>query len=346
MQVIKVDESNRQAYADYVASHPLARFGHDLEWADVLRKTYGVGIEHFMIFEHGRVAGVCPLFLGRPLTGGRHYQTSLFPSYFGPLFDDVKVYEVMMNYIKDTARDADFAEVLSPFALPEDHSGRVFKEEIDLTFRLNLKRGLNEIFGDFCRDYKRIIRKAYDPQEMQIVVDQTGEHLNDFYKLYVEIYAGKHGFVPHVRTLFRNFVERFPVGAARIYLCKVGGRFTGGMFTIWMHNEVYYAWSAVRADHIRHPAHFLIWQIVQDAAAQGYAWFNMGEAPVNHSGLIRFKREWGAEIVSPVRYFVAGRVAHPTPRLFDRAAWIKDIISRLPGGFVSTFISPAIRFFL
>jgi hypothetical protein len=56
---------------------------------------------------------------------------------------------------------------------------------------------------------------------MELLVDTDGRHLDAFHKLYVGIYAGKHGFIPHGKRLFRAIFRHFPSGAARVYLAKV-----------------------------------------------------------------------------------------------------------------------------
>jgi len=347
IQVVKVNEELAERYSAYLAEKPDARFGHDLEWAQVLRDTYGVVSEHLIALENDQVVGICPLFLCKPITGGAHYQTSLFPSNFGPLYDSDQVLDAILKAVKEKTSNLQYTEILAPIALTEASPEHLpFSENLDYTFRLALQGGADKVFDGFCRDYKRILRKPINPQEMELIVDVDGKLINEFYKLYVDVYAHKHGFIPHTKKLFKNLFARNQKGIARIYLVKINGEFTGGMFTMWAHNEVYYAWSAVKPDSARHPTHFLIWKIIQDGIAEGYDWFNMGESPRHHDGLNRFKKEWGTEVVEPVRYFIPGKILSPNTRLYDRVSWTKKIITRLPAGIITSFISPAIRFFL
>jgi hypothetical protein len=102
----------------------------------------------------------------------------------------------------------------------------------------------------------------------------------------------------------------------------------------------------VEPDNEYQPAHNMIWQIIQDAAAEGYEWFNMGEAPKAHESLILFKQGWGTVTVEPSRYYIPGNTKLPSPRLFDRVSWAKKIISRMPAWMITTFLSPAIRYFM
>lgn len=345
--VSTLNEEMFDSYSTYLAGKPEARFGHDLEWAMALRDTYGVALQHRVALEDSNVVGVCPLFLCRPVFGGPHCTTSPFPSYFGPIYDSDQVLNALLQDIRRKTSDLEFTEIIAPAALPAADAGCLpYVQRLDYTYRLSLDAGMNDIFNGLSRDYRRILRKTEKLKGMELIVDAKGDLLDPFYQLYVGVYGNKHGFIPHVKELFKNIFARYPGGAARIYLAKIDGRYRGGVFTFWTHGEVYYAWSAVLPDRVHHPTHFLIWKIVQDAAAQGYNWFNMGESARDHEGLNHFKQGWGAEVSEPCRYFIPGRIGSPTVRLFDRISWARKVISRLPAGVITNFLSPAIRYFL
>ena len=209
IQVVKVNEELAERYSAYLAEKPDARFGHDLEWAQVLRDTYGVVSEHLIALENDQVVGICPLFLCKPITGGAHYQTSLFPSNFGPLYDSDQVLDAILKAVKEKTSNLQYTEILAPIALTEASPEHLpFSENLDYTFRLALQGGADKVFDGFCRDYKRILRKPINPQEMELIVDVDGKLINEFYKLYVDVYAHKHGFIPHTKKLFKNL---FPV---------------------------------------------------------------------------------------------------------------------------------------
>lgn len=347
IRVVTLDESLHDRYASYVDGRLDSRFGHDLPWARTLRDAYGVETRHLVALEGERVVGVCPFFLCKPFIGGAHYVTNPFPTYCGPLYDSDNVLSALLDEVKARTAEVHHAEALTPIALPAEGSASLpFVDKLDYTHVIDLTKGIDAVFDSLSRDNKRILRKTDALDDMELLVDTDGSHLDAFHKLYVSIYAGKHGFIPHGKWLFRAIFRHFPPGAARVYLAKVKGRYVGAMFTFWTHHEVYYGWSAVLPDSIHHPTHFLLWRIIQDAAAEGYRWFNMGEAAREHHGLNHFKRGWGTQALEPRRYFIPGHLTEPTPRLFDRVNWTRKVIARLPAFVVNTFLSPVIRFFL
>ena len=347
VEVVKLNEELRNSYTSYLAGQDDARFGHDLAWGMVLHATYGVGTEHLVALDNDRVVGVCPFFLSKPLIGGAHYVTNPFPTYCGPLADSDEVLNALLQVVAERTSSVDHAEVLTPASLLNVEASLLpFQENPDYTFKLDLGVGMDVIHKKLRTNFKRILKKSAKLPGMEVLVDTDGHLVDEFYKAYVNIYGHKHGFIPHVKSLFKNIFGSFPNGDARLYIAHINGKCFGGIFTFWSHKEVYYAWSAVEPDNEYQPAHSVIWQIIQDAAAEGYDWFNMGEAPRAHESLIRFKQGWGTEMSEPMRYFIPGKTKEPSPRLFDRVVWAKKIIASLPSGVITTFLSPAIRYFL
>ncbi|HEU0297399.1 MAG TPA: GNAT family N-acetyltransferase [Anaerolineales bacterium] len=345
INVITVHDGLHEKYSAYVAGKPEARFGHDLEWAMVLRDTYGASIQHLIALEDEKVVGISPLFLCKPIMGGAHYQTSLFPSYFGPLYDSQLALDAILDAIISLTSTLQYAEIVSPTPLPEDKR-LPYLEQLDFTYRLPLKDTLEKIYANFRRNYRRILRDPKFHEAVDLIVDPDGKMVGEFHRLYAHLYARKHGFIPHVEKLFRNIFSRYPNGTARIYLAKRHGKTIGGIFTFWKYGEVYCGWSAMDLSTTYYPMHFLIWKIIQDAVAEGYRWFNHGESPRENESLKLFKQGWGMEPHDTYRYFIPGQLAEPNVRLFDRFSWTKKIISFLPAQITSRFVSPLIRYVL
>lgn len=345
INVVTVSEETYERYAAYVASHPQARFGHDLEWARTLRDTYGAGIEHLIALDGEKAVGICPLFLCNPLWGGSHYQTSLFPSFFGPLYDSEQVLDKILETIISKTSTLQYAEILSPVPLPADKR-LPYLEQLDFTYRLSLDDTPEHIFGNFRRNYKRILRNPKFHEEVDLIVDGDGKLAKEFYRLYADLYARRHGFIPHVEELFHNIFAYYKNGTARIYMARHNDKYIGGIFTFWKYGEIYCGWSALDQSTEYLPTHFLIWRIMQDGIAQGYHWFNHGEAPRDNESLKLFKQGWNMKASDTYRYFIPGKLSKPNIRLYDRYSWTKKIITYLPAQITSSFLSPLIRFFL
>jgi hypothetical protein len=345
IRVEPISEELYDCYTAYIAGKPQARFGHDLEWALALRDTYGLSMEHLLAFEGAKVVGVCPLFLCKPIYGGPHYTTSPFPSYFGPIYDSGQALEAILEAIVSKTSTLQYTEIVSPLPLPADQR-LPYWEQLDYTYRLSLDDSPEHIFGGFRRNYRRILKDPKFYEEVDLIVDTDGGLVKEFHRLYANLYARKHGFIPHVERLFHNIYAHYRNGTARIYLARHNRKYIGGIFTFWKYGEIYCGWSALDLNTEYLPMHFLIWKIIQDGIAQGYRWFNHGESPRDNENLKLFKMGWAMEASDTYRYFVPGRLARPNVRLYDRFSWTKKAISYLPARVTSSFLSPLIRFFL
>jgi lipid II:glycine glycyltransferase (peptidoglycan interpeptide bridge formation enzyme) len=239
----------------------------------------------------------------------------------------------------------EYTELLCPAKLPDDPRLPYF-EQLDYNYRLPLNDTAENIFGNFRRNYKRILRDPKLHDSLELVVDSDGALVKDFYRLYADLYARKHGFIPHVEKLFRSIYAYYPNGKSRIYMARHNGKFIGGIFTFGVHDEIYCGWSAQDLSTEYNPMHFLIWSIIQDGVARKYSWFNHGESPRENENLKLFKQGWNMQPSDTYRYFVPGQLTQPNVRLYDRFSWTKKIISNLPSPLTSTFISPLIRFVL
>jgi len=343
INVITLNDELYNKYSAYVASKSGARFGHDIEWARVFHDTYGGSIRHLVALDNEKVVGICPFFLGKPIWGGAHYLTSLFPSYFGPLYDSQQALDRILDAIVEATSVSQYSEIISPVPLPEDER-LPYLEKLDFTYRLPLNNSTEQIFANFRRNYRRILRDPQSHGEFDIYVDSEGNLVKEFYKLYASLYARKHGVIPHVEKLFNNIYTQYRDGTARIYMAMHNDKYIGGIFTFWRYGEVYCGWSALDLNAVHSPMHFLIWKIIQDGVAQGYQWFNHGESPRDNERLKLFKQGWGMEPKDTYRYFVPGKISEPVVRAFDRFSWTKKIISIVPPRITSTFISPLIRY--
>jgi hypothetical protein len=345
IEVVTLNADLHERYSAYLADKPQARFGHDLEWALVLQDTYGASIEHLVALDGDKIVGVCPLFLCKPLFGSPHYQTSLFPSYFGPLYDSEPVLAKLLDALVSKTSTVEYAEILTSEPLPANNR-LPYVEQLDYTYKLPLNDTPEKIYKNFRRNYKRILRDPKFHEDVDIIVDTDGSQVRDFYRLYVHLYARKHGFIPHVEKLYRNIYAYYPHGSIRTYLARHNDRIIGGIFTFWTHNEVYCGWSAQDVNTPYLPMHFLIWKIIQDAIVEGYDWFDHGEAPRDNESLKLFKHGWNMEPSDTYRYFVPGQLAEPNVRLYDRFSWTKKVITYLPDQVTISFLAPLIRFFL
>jgi CelD/BcsL family acetyltransferase involved in cellulose biosynthesis len=341
----------RADYMRFVSQHPQACYGHDLGWADVLQKTYGFRPEHLVACDADRVVGVLPLFFSRSLIYGRHYTTSPFLSYFGPLYESGDVLDALLRAAKERTTSVSYTRLVTGDPLPVPLATyQLHPKNYDLIFLLPLDADPARVFGNLSENVRRNIRKAQKQGAVEVVTGHDGVWLEEFYQLYVSIYASKHGLVPHPKSFFHNLFRYLAPGTIRIYLARYKGRFIAAILTIWAYGEIHYAWSA--ADPVfkkTQPITLPIWQAIHDGCTEGYRLFNMGAVPKLHEGLAEFKRRWCTDIREAHSYFLLGRANAPPAQydhFYDGFHWPKKLISSLPPPVTTRLLSPLLRFLL
>jgi lipid II:glycine glycyltransferase (peptidoglycan interpeptide bridge formation enzyme) len=86
-----------------------------------------------------------------------------------------------------------------------------------------------------------------------------------------------------------------PTGGVQVLLAEAEGRPIGGMVLIASGAIVRYAYGASDEQYLHlAPNNLLMWEAIAWAAANGYRYFDMGRTARDNSGLMEFKRGWGA----------------------------------------------------
>lgn len=332
-------------YREFLARSPAARFSHELGWARALTDTYGLPCEHVLARQDGRIVGALPLFTSRSLVVGRHLTSCPFPSYAPPLFDSVEALGALVGAVARRAGSLPYAHLacgdpLSEAVLPVE----LLRRSDDLTFRLPLEADPASVLARLSKNIRRDARMA-EKAGVSVAAAPEGSASEEFYRLYATVYARKHGMPPHPRSLFRNLARHLGPSAARVHLARVDGRCLAAILTLRANGEVYYAWSAADpTERDLQPTTLLLFRIIEEACAEGQRVFNMGEAPKAHDALVHFKSRWCPDVREANSYYLLGTATAPPPHFFGGFGWQKKIISRLPIGLTTRFLSPLLRF--
>ncbi|MBO0824290.1 MAG: GNAT family N-acetyltransferase [Actinobacteria bacterium] len=152
----------------------------------------------------------------------------------------------------------------------------------------------------------RAARKAR--REGLTVRDAANEaDLADWYRLYLDANR-RLGLPSRPYRLFQAAWAHLRLGGF-LRLLLVYHRQSGhdvmlaGSMLLMLGETVFAAFIAGRKDAQRvRPNDLLQWQAMQDAAAAGYRWYDLGEVEPGNDGLARFKAKWGTEMRTLTRY--------------------------------------------
>ena len=164
---------------------------------------------------------------------------------------------------------------------------KYFHHQVDLT------PDLGKLYDRFQKSsIQRKIRRA--TREGLTYQDGSTEFLLDsFYRLFL-LTRQRHRLPPQPRKWFLHLMDCFGE-ALRIRLALKDGRPIAGIITLRYKDTLVYKYGGSDARfHSLGGMHLLYWRSIQEAKGDGLRLFDLGRSEENQTGLITFKRRWGA----------------------------------------------------
>jgi FemAB-related protein (PEP-CTERM system-associated) len=176
-------------------------------------------------------------------------------------------------------------------------------------WRLALEAGEDAIWSSLPKPVQRQVRKS---RKMGVTIRfaSTREDMSLYHCLHVGTRTGKHGMPAQPVKFFQALWDQFSGdGSMRVVFAEYEGAAIAGMVLFAAGDTVRYAYGASeeRFLHLA-PNNLLMWESIAWAAANGFRFFDMGRTARDNTGLMEFKRKWGAT-EDPLTYFYSPRVA-------------------------------------
>jgi hypothetical protein len=303
-------------------------FFHTSAWARVLKAAYSYRPRYCYHRQAGRLVFLMPLMEVLSPATGRRGVSLPFTDQCGPWVTDKEA-------LSEAVRDV--------IAFGEDHSWRYVEWRDSLYFSgeplvwreyamhdLNLHGSEEDIFRGLEKSNQRNIRKALR-SGIKIRVDPSWDSLKSFYRLNCQT-RKRQGIPPQPFRFFRNVFEHIlQKDLGTIISARHEGRtIAASLFFHFGTKAVYkYGASDLRFWATR-PNNLILWEAIRFYRSAGCRVLNLGRTAPQHSGLLRFKRSWGAH-ESTVRYYRYNL----SKRTFDAGQirdypWLAVVISGLP----------------
>lgn len=304
MKIRFYQETDRQAWDEYVLRHPHGTFFHVTGWKRVVEKSFGhrsfylvaekgennSAVKHVSGSDtNGSILGVFPLFTIKSFVFGRSMISLPFAPYGGILADNQEVEKSL--YLEALAltkkENLDYLEVRNGNNSLPDLSEKdlyyTFKKEILTTEDENLKA--------IPRKSRRMVRLGIKNDLESSWGDE--ELLNEFYNLFAFSY---HDFgtpvfsKSYLKRLLKEFGEY-----CRILIIKKDGHPLSGVLSFFFKDEVIpYYFGAYPASREYAANDFLYWKLMVTAMERGCTSFDFGRSKKD-TGPFRFKKHWGFE---------------------------------------------------
>jgi predicted glycosyltransferase/CelD/BcsL family acetyltransferase involved in cellulose biosynthesis len=323
-----------------VSKHPRASLFHSSPWLKALNRTYGYPVVGYTTSAPGAELENAMVFCRvESWVTGRRLVSLPFSDHCEPLIDRQEDLQALAASLEEETRREKWRYVevrpLKPIEIVTSlHSATLCYN----FFELDLRPDLETIFRSLHKDsIQRKIRRA-QREKLSYEEGNDDSLLDDFYRLLM-MTRRRHRLPPQPRKWFENLVNCFG-DALKIRIARKDGRAVAAMLTISHKDTLVYKYGASDSRyHNLGSMHLLYWTSIQEARASGLRFFDLGRTDADQTGLITFKKRWGAKesLLKYSRYSLSKDSSH----MFDvstskqERSVAREVLSHLPDGLTS-----------
>lgn len=331
MKIRTIDPSIYPDWNDFIKTNFDPDIFHSKEWCRVLKSTYNFTPHYFLALNDSQPAAIIPLMEIRSIIKGKRAVCLPFSDFCHPLrisdFDLELARKEIINfgYIKKWRyiefRSFPFTKNIYPFELYYTH-------DIDLTL------SVNKLWNNLKDNNRRNLKKARR-LGLNVRFENSWQSLKEFYKLQV-ITRKRHGLPPQPFKFFANIYKTIisqDLGViASVYYQE---KMIAASIFLNFNGKVIFKYGA--SDHVYHqlrPNNLIMWESINWHRSKGYYVLNLGRSSPDDSGLLAYKRLWGAResIINYYRFSFAqnGYVKYSTNQFLK----ITRLMALLPKNFL------------
>ena len=268
-------------------------FFHTAAWAKVLSESYGYKPLYFAIIEDGYLIGLVPIMEIDSVLTGRRGVSLPFTDECHPIAKNDKYFETVMNTISQYGKKAGWKYI--QIRGGQDHFRQAPANTIYCQHTLKLSTDLDLIFKGFKGSVKRNIKRA-QKEQIQVRISNTGDVIDAFWKLNC-LTRKNHGLPPQPIRFFKNIFKHVIAqgkGFVAVALHRMEA-VAGAVYFHWNRKAIYKYGASDRRYLDLRPNNLIMWEAIKRCAEAGYRSFNFGRTETENTGLMQFKRGWGAD---------------------------------------------------
>lgn len=292
--IVKYVDPTLDAHWDRtVASFPEANIFHTSSWARTLKASYRYQPLYAVWEKGGTPVCVVPLMEISSLITGKRGVSLPFTDWC-PIVSDGSLphSEVLSELIaKGNSRNWKKLELRESGEPAADDQGTLAY----LVHELDLSPGEEDLFRQFRDSTRRNIRKA-SKLGVSVVEDNSPDGLEKFCRLNV-VTRRDHGLPPQPGVFFENLYQNIiGPGGGKILLARYEEHTVAAAIYLSFNGRALYkygasdrSWQHLRANNL------LMWEAIKRYSEAGANSLHFGKTDSSQSGLLQFKRGWGAE---------------------------------------------------
>jgi CelD/BcsL family acetyltransferase involved in cellulose biosynthesis len=295
MPVYKFNPLQDVRWSTFLSTNPRASVFHTPSWLEALRRTYGYEPLVYTNSPPGTELsdGIAICQIDSWLTG-RRLVSLPFSDYCEPLLSDSGDSKAIFDELRRDSLQQGWKYIeLRPLEALNGTAAQFEPLETYCLHELSLAPDLETLFRSFHKDsVQRKIKRA--GREGLIYSEGKSEKLlHHFYNLLL-LTRRRHGLPPQPLAWYRNLIDGFD-DALKIRVAYKGVIPVAGILTLQYKNKMVFKYGCSDPDWNRlGGTHLLLWNSIQDAKAKGLQTFDLGRSELANTGLITFKKRWGA----------------------------------------------------
>lgn len=264
---------------------------HTHEWKIFLERTFDYSPHYlFVTDDSGQVIGLLPLFHIKSRLTGNRLCSLPFSHICGPLGESASRSALIEKAIE--IRDLNHIDTIE-LRSPSNYRG--FQETHSFcTHILNLYPNPTDVWKRLDKGSVRWAVTKSRKLGVTVTTSTDIEDLREFYELNC-VTKRSLGVPCHPWKFFENLFSVLG-NHVHLYLAKQKDRIIAGGIMECYKDKILYGYGAADPDSLHlHPYHAFIWKSIEDACQKGYRVYDFGRTSLGNTGLIQFKKKWGAQ---------------------------------------------------
>jgi hypothetical protein len=277
----------QQSWRNLASAANGATLYHDERWLRLLERAYGFEITIAAIRDGAEIGAACLLARTKnPFK--RRFVALPFSDTCPPLAADPGLIPLLADGLTVQAPPRGGYEIRG-IALPAPW------QVVDCfgEWTIDLMRPIEELSRRSASHFRRKVRRSIE-DGLSVRCGSSLEDLYGFYQLMTETRHRK-GLPVQSMQFFKRAHELFsPAGDIEIWSVTQRGQIIAAGLMLRAFDCLHYKWSARRTDSPSGAAHLLLWSVIERHAGITGS-LNLGRTDLRNAGLVRFKKEAGAE---------------------------------------------------
>lgn len=339
MIVRMIDPMMDERWDKFVSNHPYGWICHLSAWKRVLQSCFQHLKGHYFVIEDEQTEKIhagLPIFDVRSWLTGSRMVSVPFSTFGDPLVSNTTQFELLVDAIEALAfeHNSDYVEIRSlkatPFMNRDLHPNTAY-----LYHYIDLNEGLDAVWRRFHAKAVRHRIKRAAKNGLTLKLGDSEADLAAFYNLYV--HARKRLSLPPQPYCFFKAIWRefFDSGRISLLLAEREGKLLSAimMFKFGKRTSAdYLVWDRDQAVYC--PSHFIQWEAIKFAYAEGYETYDLGRTHVSNQALLNHKKQWGVQTQHLPYYFMGNGIDPGLSTHSGYARWVVDKVSRVTPEFL------------